>query len=282
MLESHVDLPPTQPPCKLPVVAFIVTIVFAAVELAALLLYDSELAPQYPSFGTYIEALITGGPLAASSMATGWLAFGSRPSSVNSSQNNRRIHFFRMGICATILTFITITIFSDHEWAENTMAVIIAAAIVWVCMVLYRDYLGHQLKHVSTLQVAEKSSPDYTIRSLLITTTIVAVTLGAFRKLIGHYQIEHFVIASISLAIVVNWLATVSWILGRWTNILFPLGCITLEATGLWTYAATKTYMAMELSSLVAAALLGMQIHLIAFLGILRASGFRFSRTVSN
>ena len=230
-----------------------------------------------------VAAWAQGGVLAAILMAVAWIVFSiSKPDSSTNQMGHRRRD-------AWMMIMITSLFATLHIWSLGETSLQLKTLIAWAllmlagCLVtwfLMRQYFRLRIVHLSReIQEAECRS-EVSILKLMWVTSVLAGLMGASRLIVGELNSKLAMVVVAGCLLGLQWWATAIWVLGRRrffavTIIVFVLVQL-LVATGVW-----KQDVASNGDLVVAASLVtGVQLHLIMYLAILRASQYRFRMLV--
>jgi hypothetical protein len=159
---------------------------------------------------------------------------------------------------------------------KSAVHLLIVSAGFVVSFLLLRNYFRLRLTHRQRYVQEADSRSEVSIRMLLVVTGILASSLGMCRFVLGELDSAALLSVIIGCLTGLLWWATAIWILGRRRYVFVTCVMFTVMLLlGLATSMPDKSGDGDELI-VSGSFIMGLQLHLLLFLAMMRASQFRF------
>ncbi len=261
----------------LPTGAFTVVGLWATIEVCGCLLSGNIIGIPDNGLGMVLIATELGGVMAALLMMVAWLVLGASPPSNQSSRQRSRTRDFRLAIAISLFVITVVLPFAETGYNRRLLFACLLLFIAGSAFLMLgvRSYLNYRLLLRIDVDNQWRAKSRVSIRGLMLLTGMSAVVLGTCRWLAVEFSSDLMSFGLIGILFAVNWLITATWLLGSRVYFLALAGFLLAEVLGIGAILySVLAFNSDELSRAIFL-LMGMQSHLVLFLGVMRASEFR-------
>lgn len=228
-----------------------------------------------------VAAWSRGGVLAAILMAIAWCVFtDAKWGGVNDQGGRRHRENLLMISTASLLAVIHagslgVTAVQLRDLVAGGLLALAGCLVTWFLM---RNYFRLRIVPSNQDIRVSESRSDVSIRKLMLLTSVFAGLMGAGRVIVGDLDGRLAMLLVAGCLLGLQWWATAIWLLGRHRYFVVTILAFVLVqlvvATGVW-----KQDVASSGELVISASILtGVQMHLVLFLAIMRASQYRLQR----
>jgi hypothetical protein len=263
---------------RLPLSAFGIVALWTIVELAILwLMMNGNFTGQGETLHLFLGAIMLSGLMASTLMVCGWLLLRAKPRTSRFGWEKLRQSGFDCAIC---MIPIAVLVISTIDRGVPARLDIVASLLMfftgaYVTLLVYRSYFRPRLYRAGESFSSIDGSNRVSIREIMLLTGLVALALASCRWLVGSLRPELILAGVVGMVLALNWLVTSLWILGGAMFFLAMGGLVLTEVLGLGfvVYLDESARWDDAFGAIIAVS--GLQLHMMLFLGALRASDYR-------
>lgn len=268
---------------RLPTSTFGVVAMWGVLEFCVCFSADRWSLSAFEPAQVILLPIMLSGVVAALLKSPAWLLLAAGPPATAPPHAVVRSRWLSISV-ATLPTMIPVAAMLDPDGPPVGELICLLLVFLMGCSLLFlwlRSYLRFRLIHRAAEASHDCSESRVSIRGLMAVTGVVAMILAVCRWLAGDMIGELMVAGLMGVICGLNWSATALWMLGRRVAFVPLKSLVLLLLIAEMLILGVVAYMASAAWDEIVgsiAMLAGLQLHLMLFLGVMRAAEFRFVR----